>query len=342
MLGSSSIRSEYPNRVSSIEFKIMQKYNLTTFNDIGCYGNVLDSDIELHQLQKGEIHVKERSLNVGDKIGLFEKYVNKRVAITKDICFDKLRFGFSRYPEITSGVEIKPESLIYYKPGRNYPSILSDKFYSFDVNIDEEFFKSYNPELYEVINNYSNNSVCIDAASLVRPNIKALRQAIFVAEKDEGFFEIGAFQEFVMSKIEGIYSDYLGKDYSENIEIDNRFKNWDIFINMVEVIKSNPSYFNIESLAKDFSISSRTVLNIFKKFSGISPSQFIMAYRICLARTHLLNERRFEDPVTRAAVEAEFFHLGRFSHYYYSFFGENPSDTVFRLQKERKFIGNGK
>jgi len=174
------------------------------------------------------------------------------------------------------------------------------------------------------------------------PNIKTLRQALFVAKNDEEFFEIGAFQEFVMSKIEEIYSEYLGKEFSGTIKIDNKLKNWDVFINMCEFIKSNPSDFSIERLAKDFSLSSRTVLNIFKKFSGVSPSQFIMAYRICLARTHLLNERRFEDPVTRAAVEADFFHLGRFSHYYYSFFGENPSDTVFRLQKEREFIGNGK
>ena len=145
-----------------------------------------------------------------------------------------------------------------------------------------------------------------------------------------------------MSKIEEIYSVYLDKDFFENTKIDHKLKNWDVFINMVEVIKSNPSDFNMESLANDFSILSRTVLNIFKKFSGVSPSQFIMAYRICRARTHLLNERRFDDPVTRAAVEADFFHLGRFSHYYYSFFGENPSDTVFRLQKEMRFIGNGK
>ena len=320
----------------------MQNFNSIRLNDIGCYSNVLDSDIEIHQLQKGEISIKERSLNAGDKISLFEKYVNKRVAITKDICFDKMRFAFSRYPEITLGFEISPESFIYYKPGRNYPSVLSDEFYSFDVNIDEEFFKSYNLRLYEAINNYSNNSICINAASVVKPNIKALRQAVFVAEKDEGFFEIGAFQEFVMSNIEGIYSKYLDKDYSENIELDDKVKNWDVFINMVEVIKSNSSDFNIEILAKDFSISSRTVLNIFKKFSGVSPSQFIMAYRICLARTHLLNERRFEDPVTRAAVEADFFHLGRFSQYYHSFFGENPSETVFRVQKERRFKGNGK
>ena len=320
----------------------MKNHNLIKFDDIGHYRDALDEDIELHQLQKGRISVIERSFNISDEIYLFETFIDKKIAITQDICIDKMRFAFLRYPEITAGFEINSESLVYYKPGQNYPSILSDNFYSFDISIDEEFFKSYNPQLYETINTHSDSSICIDDANLVMPNIEALRQVVFVAENDEEFFEIGAFKEFVMSKIEGIYSEYLGKEFSGTITINNKLKNWNVFINMCEVIKSNPSDVSVESLAKDFSLSSRTVLNIFKKFSGVSPSQFIMAYRICLARTHLLNERRFEDPVTRAAVEVDFFHLGRFSHYYYSFFGEKPSDTVLRLQKELRFIENGK
>ena len=329
-------------RVSKIKSKTMINHNLKKLDDLGHYCDVLDEIIELHQLQKGRISILERSFNICNEIDLYEKTIDKKVAITQDIIFDKMRFAFPRFPEITAGFEINAGSLVYYQPGKNYPSVLSDKFHSFDIYIDEEFFKNYNPELYETINNYSKNSICIEIAHLVTPNVRSIRQALLVAMSANEIFGMGDFKEFTMSNIEKIYSVYLDKDFSETTKIDYKLKNWDMFIQMVDFIKSNPIGCNIEILAKEFSISSRTVLNIFKKFSGISPSQFTMAYRICLARTHLLNERRFDDPVTRAAVEADFFHLGRFSHYYYSFFGEKPSDTVFRLQKEMRFIGNGK
>lgn len=330
------------HRVSRIELKTMKNHNRIKFDDLDHYRDSLDEVIELHQLQKGRVSIIERSFNICNEIDLYEKTLDKKVAITQDIIFDKMRFAFPRYPELLAGFEINAGSLVYYQPGKNYPSVLSDKFHSFDIYIDEEFFKNYNPKLYETINNYAQNSICIEIADLVTPHIRSLRQTLLVAMWDEEFFGMGDFKEFTMSNIEKIYSVYLDKDLLETTIIDHKLKNWDIFINMVDFIKSNPSDFNIEALAKEFSMSSRNVLNIFRKFSGVSPSQFTMAYRICLARTHLLNERRFDDPVTRAALEADFFHLGRFSHYYYSFFGEKPSDTVFRLQKEMRFIGNGK
>ncbi len=88
---------------------------------------------------------------------------------------------------------------------------------------------------------------------------------------------------------------------------------------------SNES-FGVLDMCESLRISRRTLQYSFESIIGMSPLKYIRAVRLNLAR-HLI-KCSSEDKVQNAALDAGFNHLGRFSKYYYDFFGELPSHTV--------------
>lgn len=83
----------------------------------------------------------------------------------------------------------------------------------------------------------------------------------------------------------------------------------------------------IEALALVANTSVRSLFYSFKKSRGVSPMTFVKQVRMRHARTMLANA----DPatsVTSVAFACGFSNLGHFAKYYYSTYGERPSDTL--------------
>ena len=76
-------------------------------------------------------------------------------------------------------------------------------------------------------------------------------------------------------------------------------------------------------------------LNLHRSFGqksavkGISLQKFMMLNRLWSVRTALLRAGP-EDLIKTIALDHGFWHLGRFSRTYRTFFGESPSDTARR------------
>jgi AraC-like DNA-binding protein len=73
-------------------------------------------------------------------------------------------------------------------------------------------------------------------------------------------------------------------------------------------------------------VSLRSIQAGFRRHRGCSPMEFLRERRLDLVRARLLQTP--DSTVTRIAHECGFAHLGRFSAYYRSRFGENPIDTL--------------
>lgn len=83
----------------------------------------------------------------------------------------------------------------------------------------------------------------------------------------------------------------------------------------------------MSSLAQAAGVSARTLQDGFRKFRGYSPMQYLREQRMLAVRRELLAPSH-STSVTDIALKWGMNHLGRFSAYYASQFGERPSETL--------------
>lgn len=85
----------------------------------------------------------------------------------------------------------------------------------------------------------------------------------------------------------------------------------------------------LDVIAQAARVSSRSLLQNFRSFTGTSPIRLLRDVRLDAAREALVHGR--DDPdatVLSIALDAGFNHLGRFSQAYAARFGEKPSETL--------------
>jgi len=78
-------------------------------------------------------------------------------------------------------------------------------------------------------------------------------------------------------------------------------------------------------------VTTRTLHNAMTAVHGMSLRKFIILHRLWTARAALSNARP-KERVKTIAFDHGFWHLGRFSRTYQSFFGESPSETIARAK----------
>lgn len=81
------------------------------------------------------------------------------------------------------------------------------------------------------------------------------------------------------------------------------------------------------TLARAAGVSARTLQDGFQKFRGYSPMQYLREQRMLAVRRELMAPTG-NTSVTDIALKWGMNHLGRFSAYYASQFGERPSETL--------------
>jgi AraC-like DNA-binding protein len=84
----------------------------------------------------------------------------------------------------------------------------------------------------------------------------------------------------------------------------------------------------LSELAANTGTSVRTLTRAFRRRFGTSPQQFIRDRRLEAANRALLVTDAGDVTVTEIAMHFGFWHLGRFSTYYRTAFGESPSSTL--------------
>ena len=84
----------------------------------------------------------------------------------------------------------------------------------------------------------------------------------------------------------------------------------------------------INDLAKDYTISTKSLQNAFRSLFDISPHTFTRLLKLNLVHHELIHSSASENSVQSIARKWGFVHMGRFSKYYAELFGENPSHTL--------------
>lgn len=96
---------------------------------------------------------------------------------------------------------------------------------------------------------------------------------------------------------------------------------------VAEQLDAPPS---IEALARAQGISTRYVQQLFRRYLGLTPKQYIRSLRLSVVRRDLKLFQARRGVVTEVASAYGFDHLGQFSRDYKNLFGELPNETLAR------------
>lgn len=83
----------------------------------------------------------------------------------------------------------------------------------------------------------------------------------------------------------------------------------------------------VSDLCRTLGIHRRTMERAFADMIGIGPKSYLQLRALTKVRDALLDPQQLAAPITSLAMQFGFWHLGRFSHFYRSLFGEAPSET---------------
>jgi AraC family ethanolamine operon transcriptional activator len=83
-------------------------------------------------------------------------------------------------------------------------------------------------------------------------------------------------------------------------------------------------------LCKELKISPRNAYLTFNKFYGFTPKQFLMSIRLTRAKKAFESSDFSFKSIQQIALENGFYHMSHFSKIYRDFFGELPSETVYK------------
>ena len=84
----------------------------------------------------------------------------------------------------------------------------------------------------------------------------------------------------------------------------------------------------VTDMAHFAGVSIRALQDGFKKYVGMSPTDYLRNVRLNRVREELLAERGFDSSIADIAFTWGFTHLGRFAKLYHERFGELPSETI--------------
>lgn len=99
----------------------------------------------------------------------------------------------------------------------------------------------------------------------------------------------------------------------------------------MQACEANPAEpLTVTDMAKIAGVSIRSLQDGFKKYVGMSPTDYLRNVRLTRVREELISGQGFNSSIADVAFTWGFTHLGRFAKSYHERFGELPSETIRR------------
>ena len=86
----------------------------------------------------------------------------------------------------------------------------------------------------------------------------------------------------------------------------------------------------LRDLYMEIQVSDRTIQNLFKEFTGLSPKSYISGRKLYKVHRQLWHAQNSEQSITEIIANVGFWHMGQFAADYSKLFGELPSQTIRR------------
>ena len=87
---------------------------------------------------------------------------------------------------------------------------------------------------------------------------------------------------------------------------------------------------SLKDLYMETQVSDRTIQNLFREFTGLSPKSYISGKKLYKVHRQLWHAKGSEQSITEIIANSGFWHMGQFAADYSKLFGELPSETIRR------------
>lgn len=306
---------------------------LREFDDFDLFREELSGwDTEPVQLSAGPLRLGLGTLNLGD-VHVGRLSLNRLVADRMAIDAHVLMYVVCLAPKVFCGYDVPAGSLIVFGPGREYRSVLSEGWLSFEVVVSQHVSeaaglplatateRSLAPELSVIpLSNGLTAQFQKWARDLFDPALLDMPVRYRQLWAD-------AAREITLRLLAAASAGPHGPSH-EGV-LTKRLPFRDLVLAALEHIDRNGTEpLTIRKTAKTLGVSERALQSGFRKMLGVSPSQYILALRLQNARRDLLAVKDRGAKVTTIAFDHDFNHLSRFAQHYRRLFGESPSQTL--------------
>lgn len=305
------------------------------FLDIDHFRETLSGwDTPAIQIEPGQLRIRLRSLDLGGMI-FSDIRVNRRVIDHSRPEADWLKCVVNFSPAIFCGIEVGAGHLTVMAPGREYRSIIGDKWYSIEIAVSSSVLAE------QGLKAPSHLLAGPEHASIPLPvelvgAFRRLTEAAFGNSRKFPTDHDALRQGLLRALDRAFWAASLGKS---PIIPRRRVEGYELTRRMIRYVESRFGLrVTVSDAARELGVTPRALHHAVRSTLDMSPLDLILSFRLNQVRNELWYARLSEPSVTTAALAQDFGHLGRFSQQYRSLFGELPSETLrrTRLLENRK------
>ena len=266
------------------------------------------------------LHLHSMQLSYGERPGGMMNDVNCAkdtftfaiIEESKDkICFDRLK--------------IQAGDILFLDDSRPFSFMSNDAIKFCTVNIQIDKINSLLPEISDLLNH-----TIKDTNDELSKKLRHFWREFTDKKQDEKAFK----------KAEDEISNILLKLLSEQTPLPSKLTKGEEVALAIrdQVYEHMDGKVSIESLAKQYEVSEKTLQNSFKSLFGFTPKRFLRLLKLNHVSHELKNLDPKESTVSKVAQKWGFSHMGYFSKYYTELFGESPSQTLKNHLKKEEYM----
>jgi AraC family transcriptional regulator, ethanolamine operon transcriptional activator len=306
---------------------LIRSHRFTDFDDFRSH--VSEWDTEPVQLSRGPLAIGWDSIDLGD-LRLARLRVNRVIGDSSHVAPGWLVFVVvlgSPAGKRWSGIEVPAGHLVILYPGRQHRSRLAEGWESFEVSVSAPRLEAIDPRLAELPPDGPPPERCVLPlnARLVE-RFRGWANALFTrphpfADPALTPWVAAAVCEHTLALLAAAFRSGWAQAAAPRL-----VPRYGLARLALEHIDRQPYLAtNVGELADSLHTTPRALQYAFRSAVGVSPARYLLARRLDRVR-HALNDG--VTPVTRAALDHEFVHLGRLAGAYRDWFGELPSQTL--------------
>ncbi|BCH24557.1 hypothetical protein MesoLjLb_43420 [Mesorhizobium sp. L-8-3] len=281
------------------------------------------------QLGAGCLHIDWDSIDLGGQLILSRLALDRKLTDVSAINEGTLVFVVCLGAKTWCGNEVEPGSLVILGPGRDHRNVLEPRWMSIEICVSIEEMVGEGLAADTLLTGERSLRVYPLPSDL----LLQYRQLVdFVFRADARLsrptpIELLAIRATVLELIlrTGAHIEAPGFEPPRL----RRRNGYRLAAAAMDLIERNADHlFGVGDLASSLRVSERALNYAFRQALGLSTYRYMLACRLNAANRELKASSGRHITVTEAAMNSDFYHLGRFALHYRNMFGELPSQTL--------------
>jgi AraC family ethanolamine operon transcriptional activator len=283
------------------------------------------------QLSRGPLDLELTTSDIGN-CSLLQLAVGPRIADRSVVHAGTIGFVLAERPQMWCGMDIEPTSLLIMHSGREMRSVLGPNFRSVEFYYRERDIADH-PLGHTLLSNSRDPERSVVRVTEQTVNLLHVLANAINTDANASVHEVSAqwFHSPIQQRILDLLLSIIQPRFENSPhEAPKRRRPRSLnltFAALEQIERADDGAISVSDLHSQLGVSGRTLELAFSDVLGISPAQYILAYRLNFARCVLLTKG---ERVSTTAELAGFRDGSRFAYQYRRLFGELPSQTLSR------------